>query len=83
MMIMRQREKNVLKVLTVEFQRYGAKFETRITGHSHIQLSWRVGPDKDRHSYIIPTSSGDRRCWLNARAGIRRLFRADGLLPPI
>jgi hypothetical protein len=71
--------RNVLKILTAEFQRVGVKFDTRVTGRTHIKLSWQVSPDKERRCYFIPTTSGDGRGWRNARAGVRRMLRADGI----
>jgi hypothetical protein len=73
------RRTNVLKTLSAEFQLHGVEFETRITGRSHIELSWQV-PNKPRRSCCIPNTprTGD---WRNARADIRRLFRADGVTP--
>lgn len=70
---------DALSLLTSEFKLWGVEFSHRTRGNSHIELRWRVSSVKDVRSYIIAKTPSDHRGWLNARADIRRLFKADGL----
>lgn len=75
---------DTLRLLTSEFNLWNVKFSHREIGSGHIELRWRVTPDKEARSYVIAKTPGDHRGGLNARADIRRLFRADGLtLEPV
>ena len=69
----------LLKRIESEFQRCGVDLNVRNTHNGHLALTWQVGPETRPRSYIIPLASSDWRSWRNARAGIRRLFREDGL----
>lgn len=71
---------NPLKMLASEFKLWGVDFATKIRGSNHVELVWRATPDKEERSYILASTPSDSRGWLNARADIRRLFRADGLV---
>jgi hypothetical protein len=70
---------DILELLEREFKLWGVKFETRITGGNHIELSWRASPYKDERTYIIAKTPSDYFGRMNARADIRRFFKADGL----
>lgn len=70
---------DALQLLRSEFKLWGVSFDTRRRGTSHIELRWRVSPDKEIRSYFISSTPSDHRGWLNARSDIRRLFRSDGL----
>lgn len=68
-----------LSMLKREFDIWGVKLSTSPRSTGHIELSWQASPDKQTRTYIIAKTPSDARGWLNARADIRRLFRADGL----
>lgn len=70
---------DALHLLGSEFKLWGVRFDHRMMNGGHIELAWRATPDKELRTYVIAKTGGDSRGWLNARADIRRLFRADGL----
>lgn len=70
---------DALSLLRSEFNLWNVKFSHREIGSGHIELRWQVTPDKEVRSYIIAKTPGDHRGALNARADIRKLFRADRL----
>jgi hypothetical protein len=70
---------DALSLLRSEFILWHVNFCHEDTRSGHIKLRWQVAPEKPVRSYIIAKTGSDHREWLNARADIRRLFRADGL----
>lgn len=72
------RSQNVFKVVSAEFHQHRINFDANFTGKSHIRLTWQV-PGKARRRYVIPNTASNSRSWLNARAAVRRMFRADGV----
>jgi hypothetical protein len=70
---------DALTLLKSEFKLWGVELQSQTRGNNHIELRWRVSPDKEARSYFIANTPSDHRGWLNARADIRGLFRADGL----
>lgn len=70
---------DALTLLKSEFKLWGVDLQSQVRGNNHIELRWRVSPDKEPRSYFIANTPSDHRGWLNARSDIRALFRADGL----
>jgi hypothetical protein len=68
-----------LHLITSEFKVWGVKFSTRTLGSGHIELRWQASPDKEVRTHVIAKTGSDWRGWLNERAHIRRVFKADGL----
>lgn len=71
---------DALSLVSKEFRLWGIEFDHRFRGSGHIELRWRAAQEKPVRSYIIAKTGSDHRGWLNARAEIRRLLRADGLV---
>lgn len=72
-------EENAFTMLTSEFKLWGVKLTSRVADNNHIELSWQASPDKEVRRYFIASTPSDWRGKLNARAHIRRVFKADGL----
>ena len=62
-----------------ELEAAGIRAVERANGGKHLQLRWRVNGGPQR-LYVMPLTPGDHRAAANARAGIRRLLREDGVL---
>lgn len=71
---------DALSLISSEFKLWGVKFAIDHTGSNHYRLQWQVTPDKEVRTYFIAKTPSDGRGTLNARAEIRRLFKADGLI---
>lgn len=69
-----------LRMMQAEFELWGVKFQHTTRGSGHIELRWQVSPTKEVRSHIVAKTPSDHRWFLNERAAIRRLFRADGLV---
>lgn len=70
---------DAISQLQAEFRLWGIQYTTRERGSGHIEIVWQVNQYKSVRSYIISKTPSDSRGALNARADIRRMFRADGL----
>src|SRR5262249_10892701 len=67
-----------------ELRRYGLKPSVEPTGGGHQKIMWTLPGTTIRRSYVTPSEHGteDPRARLNARAEVRRMIRADGVLDP-
>jgi hypothetical protein len=62
-----------------ELEAAGIRDVERGYGGKHLQLRWRVNGGEER-MYSLPNTPSDVRAGANARADIRRMLKADGLL---
>jgi hypothetical protein len=69
-----------LRMMQAEFELWGVKFQHCTRGSGHIELRWQVSPTKEVRSHIVAKTPSDHRWFMNERAAIRRMFRADGLV---
>lgn len=69
----------LMETLRAEFKLWGVAFASQTKGSGHTEIRWQASPDKEIRSYIVASTPSDSRGHLNARADIRRIFRADGL----
>jgi hypothetical protein len=66
-----------IDAVTAEMRAAGITYE--IThGGKHMQVQWST--NGKRRLYVVPRTPSDWRAAQNARAGIRRLLRKEGLL---
>lgn len=76
-------EDSVLNNILSEFKAWGLpKPIIENTNGGHIRLRWRVSPDKEVRTTVLPKTGSDWRGWLNQRANVRALFKQDGLIDP-
>jgi hypothetical protein len=69
-----------VRMMQAEFELWGVKFQHCTRGSGHIELRWQVSPVKEVRTHIVAKTPSDHRWFLNERAAIRRMFRADGLV---
>jgi hypothetical protein len=66
-----------IDAVIVELRAVGIDFEI-VRGGKHVQVHW--SSNGARRFYVVPATSSDWRAVQNARAGIRRILRKEGLL---
>jgi hypothetical protein len=69
-----------VRMMQAEFELWGVKFQHCTRGSGHIELRWQVSPAKEVRTHIVAKTPSDHRWFMNERAAIRRMFRADGLV---
>src|SRR4051812_21839703 len=69
-----------VRMMQAEFDLWGVKFQHATRGSGHIELRWQVSPAKEVRTHIVAKTPSDHRWFMNERAAIRRMFRADGLV---
>jgi hypothetical protein len=68
-----------LDVALQELESAGVRDVEHANGGRHVQVRWRVNGGEQR-VYTIPATPSDWRASHNARAGIRRILREDGVI---
>lgn len=68
-----------VRMMQAEFDLWGVKMQHATRGSGHIELRWQVSPTKEIRTHIVAKTPSDHRWYMNERAAIRRMFRADGL----
>ena len=71
-----------LNVVLSELHAAGIRSPVVAPGSRHIQVRWTL-PNGDERSITVSCTASDRRAVDNARAGVRRMLRADELLAPV
>lgn len=62
-----------------ELKAHGIKGHLRDTNGGHIEITWRVVPEKEVRTIVVAKSTSDWRSRMNTRADVRRLLRADNV----
>ncbi|WP_445215447.1 hypothetical protein ACKWRH_23490 [Bradyrhizobium sp. Pa8] len=62
-----------------ELKAHGIKGHLRDTNGGHIEITWRVVPEKEVRTIIVAKTTSDWRARMNTRAEVRRLLRADNV----
>lgn len=71
------RSTEIVRDLTRILEEAGVQFEIRRTGKGHPQFIFWAGTA--RCCYVVPGTSSCHRAAANARAGVRRLLRQNGV----
>ncbi|MET3969071.1 hypothetical protein [Bradyrhizobium sp. S3.9.1] len=69
----------LVDIATAELKQYGIKPEVTHTNGGHIQIKWRVVPEKELRCVTTAKTGSDWRNRMNIRADVRRLLRADNV----
>jgi hypothetical protein len=69
-----------LATVLQELAQVGIRSPTIVKGRRHWQVRWST-PNGVERMYTLACTGSDWRGAHNARSGVRRMLRADGLLP--
>ncbi|MCD9821227.1 hypothetical protein [Bradyrhizobium japonicum] len=69
----------LVEIATAELKQHGIKPEVTHTNGGHIQITWRVVPEKELRCVTTAKTGSDWRNRMNIRADVRRLLRADNV----
>ncbi|KRR21384.1 hypothetical protein CQ14_06965 [Bradyrhizobium lablabi] len=67
------------EIATAELKQHGIKPQITHTNGGHIEIAWRVVPEKELRRVITSKTGSDWRARMNLRAEVRRLLRADNV----
>jgi hypothetical protein len=69
-----------MEVATAELKQHGIKPQITYTNGGHIEIAWRVVPEKELRRIITSKTGSDWRARMNIRAEVRRLLKADNVM---
>lgn len=69
----------LVEIATAELKQHGIKPEVTHTNGGHVQIMWRVVPEKELRCVTTAKTGSDWRNRMNIRADVRRLLRADNV----
>jgi hypothetical protein len=68
-----------MEVATAELKQHGIKPQITHTNGGHIEIAWRVVPEKELRRVITSKTGSDWRARMNIRSEVRKLLRADNV----
>ena len=69
----------LVEVATAELKPHGIKPKITYTNGGHIEIAWRLVPEKELRRVITSRTGSDWRARMNIRAEVGRLLRADNV----
>ena len=69
----------LMEVATAELKQHGIKPQITYTNGGHIEIAWRVVPEKELRRVITSKTGSDWRARMNIRSEVRKLLRADNV----
>jgi hypothetical protein len=70
---------DLTEIAVAELRQYGIKPQVTQTNGGHIEIAWRVVPEKELRRVICAKTASDWRARMNIRAEVRRALRADNV----